>query len=330
MLDVMTRRPAMRTLKEFERWLAEGLRRLDDHLRERGASEVEAERSRAQLEALPLAGLLAFLAGAAVSADGGEPTGHEWISRAAASASEGEELSPADLEEILWDILGRRHRPAEILTDPQLRRRLLERLIEKALAEANVPVTPEEVRRIAALLETGEFLRDFGSAAAAVVSVLPEMPLAIAGDVARSPKHVAQVTAALAADLGKAPAHVAAILSDLRSGRTASYPALLTRTLQQLYEIATLEAVVATLRAWLDPNNETVRLAILLYARAHGLPLEQGDLDAVLLALDAENPDLGPLLIAAWDHLEARLGPAGLANVLLSLGAAEASERQRE
>jgi hypothetical protein len=260
------------------------------------------------------------------------------MARAAAAASRTEALPRAELERILRDVLDGRPPSTDDRIDPELRRRILERLIEEALAEAGVPTTPEEVRQIAALLESGEFFRDLGSATAAVVSALPGMPLAIAGDLGRTPEHLTRVAAALAADLGETPDEVAAVLADLRDGRVEASPPLLTRTLRELYELAALEAIVRTLRAWLDPDNETVRLAILLYARAHGLPLDPKDLDAVRRALDPVEPDLGPVLIAAWDHLESRLGPPGLAAALASLGGTwsdtspptPASERQRE
>lgn len=255
-----------------------------------------------------------------VGTEGGDPNGPGWISRSAAAAAAGADPPPAQLERLLWEVLaGRRSREA-IFEDPTLRRRLLERLVQEALERAGVPATPEEIRQVAALLESGEFFRDFGATAAAVVTVIPSMPMALASDLFRSPRHLLEIARAIATDIGESPAEVEAVISDLRAGRPVTHPALLTRTLRELYEIATLAAVIRTFRVWLDPEHEAVRLAILLYARAHGLPLEPKDLDALLIALDAENPDLGPLLIAAWDHLEARLGRPGLSGVLASLG----------
>ncbi|MGI9432186.1 MAG: hypothetical protein ACR2PQ_08235 [Myxococcota bacterium] len=322
-------------MNALERWLQVGLRLLQDHLHERGASDREASDAVAWIGALPVPGLLAFLAGASVSLEGGEPTGREWIARAAA-ASEDEETPAAELEQLLGDVLSGRRPPRDAAQDPALRRKLLERLVTEALERAGVPATPEEIRQVAALLESGEFFRDFGASAAAVASVIPELPGAIASDLLRSPRHLLEIAAALAADLGESPTEVGAVLSDLRAGHPVTRPELLTRTLRRLYATATLAAIVGTLRVWLDPDHEAVRLAILLYARAHGLPLEPKDLDALLIALDTENPDLGPLLIAAWDHLEARLGRPGLSGVLASLGGEEnptspppLSERQR-
>lgn len=319
----------------LEPWLRSGLRPLQDHLHERGASDLEASDALARIGALPVPGVLAFLAGASVSLEGGEPTGRAWIARAAAASADGE-LSSAELEQLLWNVLSGRRPPRAIVEDPALRRRILERLVEEALERAGVPATPGEIRQVAALLESGEFFRDFGAAAAAVVTLIPEIPMVLASDLFRSPRHLLEIVAAIAADVGESPTEVGAVLSDLRAGRPVTRPELLTRTLRRLYETATLAAVVATFRVWLDPDHEAVRLAILLYARAHGLPLGPEDLDALLIALDGENPDLGPLLIAAWDHLEARLGRPGLSGVLASLGGEEnptspppLSERQR-
>jgi hypothetical protein len=320
----------------FERWRSEGLNALAGHLRERGASEAEAARVTAQLAALPAPGWIALLAGAGPGS--AEPRGGELVRTAAAAVAAEAGTDVATAARVLGEILRGDRAPREIVADDALRQQVLERGIEEALEAAGVPATPAEIRRIAALLETGEFFGDLGGATAAVLEILPHVPLAIARDVGRAPQHVPRVVAALAADLGEAPGDVAAALADLADGRPESPPVRLTRTLRVLFEVATLAATAQTVRTWLDPENETVRLAILLYARAHGLPLEPDDLDAVRTALDAANPDLGPLWIAAWDHLEARLGPPGLAAVLASLGGRRgepgapdsASERQRQ
>jgi hypothetical protein len=67
--------------------------------------------------------------------------------------------------------------------------------------------------------------------------------------------------------------------------------------------------VAETVRRIIAPDNETVRLAILLYARTHGIPLTPEGLDALRDGpLDSRDPDLGPALAAGVRALSAQRG----------------------
>ena len=316
-------------MSELERWRETGLAALGRHLAGLGGDPDASARVLSALRDAPAPGVLAFLAGAGVESGREALVGDAFVQRVARAVAEDADAEAADTAHVVGEVLRGERSPAEVVRDPELRRRLLERGVAEALEAAGVPATPEEIRRIALLLETGELFADVGAATAAILVVLPRMPLAIARDALRSPTQVPRVVVALAADLGDAATDLPAVLADVADGRLDDPPPLLTRTLRVLFELASLEAAATTLRAWLAPENETVRLAILLYARANGLPLEPSDLDALHAALDPEQPDLGPLWIAAWEHLAVRLGTEELVSVLGALPAST-SERERE
>ncbi|MGH7348980.1 MAG: hypothetical protein ACREI6_03110, partial [Candidatus Rokuibacteriota bacterium] len=82
-----------------------------------------------------------------------------------------------------------------------------------------------------------------------------------------------------------------------------------TNTLRWLYGQATAAAVAEAVRRIIARDNETARLAILIYARAHGIPLTSEGLDALHDGpLDSGDPDLGPALAAGVQALTAQRG----------------------
>jgi hypothetical protein len=56
------------------------------------------------------------------------------------------------------------------------------------------------------------------------------------------------------------------------------------------------------------PENRTARLVIVLTARAHGVPVRAEHLDLLQRAIDRDDPDLGPLLVAAVETLAQSYG----------------------
>jgi hypothetical protein len=98
-------------------------------------------------------------------------------------------------------------------------------------------------------------------------------------------------------------------------------PSPLTNTLRWLYGNAAATAVAETVRRIIARDNETARLAILIYARAHGIPLTPEGLDALHDGpLNSQDPDLGPALAAGVQVLTAqRGGEPGVVGVLRRL-----------
>ena len=57
-----------------------------------------------------------------------------------------------------------------------------------------------------------------------------------------------------------------------------------------------------------QPTNRTARLAIVLTARANGLPAQAEHLDVLQRAIDRDDPDLAPLLRTVVEDLAQMYG----------------------
>jgi hypothetical protein len=83
--------------------------------------------------------------------------------------------------------------------------------------------------------------------------------------------------------------------------------------------------LVETIRALIGPENQTLRLAVLVYARTQGIDLDEEDIDALFRALDPANPDLGVLLDRGLERVTAPFEDASRALALLRRIAASRS-----
>ncbi len=174
----------------------------------------------------------------------------------------------------------------------------------------------DQTERIASLLSNGEFFRDIGSATAATLSTVRVLPLAVAKDIRWSPRAI-RLLFALRRDLRGTPASVWKVFAQLRGGDLDDPPAVLSHTLRALYATASIAVVSEMIRTLLAKDNETFRLAVILYARSAGIPIEDADLDVLRESVfNTDDPDLGPALVGAIDRLEVNLGRNFLSGVL--------------
>ena len=176
--------------------------------------------------------------------------------------------------------------------------------------------TLDQTERIASLLSTGEFFRDISSSTAATLSTVRGLPLALAEDIHWSPRAI-RLLFALRRDLRGTPASAWMVFAQLRDGELDDPPAVLSNTLKVLYETASIAAISEMIRTLLAKDNESFRLAIVLYARSAGIPIEEADLDRLRESVfDTDEPDLGPALVRAVERLEENLGRNFLNGVL--------------
>lgn len=182
---------------------------------------------------------------------------------------------------------------------------LTRRNIAKALAR--VSTKDETVRQATRLLLTGQFFGDMADAFAVISHLVPGLPLAIAQDVPALPHFPRRLALAIRRDLGDAPSTIEEVMTDLReNGRIDSQPKILRHTIGVLYRQATAQQIAKTMYNLL--GNESVRLAIIVFARSKGLNVSQEDLDRVRKAIDPDDPNLGELLAPGVRHLTKRFG----------------------
>jgi hypothetical protein len=189
--------------------------------------------------------------------------------------------------------------------------------VRAALDRVDSPVTAEEAGQVLELLKSGAITADVASALHATLRLARRLPPDLVIDVLRLPELPVDVIQAVSEDLAGATQQrePRQVLVDLRDGRINR--AILSRTLGVLLNRAATKNVAETIRALIGPENRTIRLAILMYARTQGIKLKEDDLDALYQGIDPASPDLSPLLNRGLEQLTTRLQGAGDAVAVL-------------
>ncbi len=314
-------------MNKLDAKLEAGLAHLRARLANQGRSPDETDAIAAALSAASFPGLLAFLAG---TQDGGEakgPLGEELLAEVAGRLAQQDEApreaasspSPKEVAEQLRELLGDGNGGIAPGNDQLARGALLRDAVAAMAESAGFLISDEEARQIATLLLSGEFYGDVADASAVIVRAVPTLPIALTRDV-RAVHRLVRLPQALARDLDQGFFEAVLTAGNLIDGDLDREPHLLRHTLRVLYDVATVESTFEMIRALIDPSNESVRLAIVLYARANGVDLEPGDLDLLRRSvLNPQDPDLGPALVLALGRLEKREGPEEAGKILRRL-----------
>jgi hypothetical protein len=297
----------------FEQLIEVAAEHLRKRLLARGWSSTEIETLCRRIENLNFPGLLAVL-GIGEKRPG--LLGAELLGEAAQDvafeAPPDENLEAGAVQRFLKAVL---HENASLADVPvresegeERKREIFEQGISALARRGGMSFTGEQVERVADLLATGEFYRDIASTTAAALATAHELPLAIAEDIRWSPRAI-RLLLALSRDLRGTPASAWAVFAQLRNDKLEQPPALLTHTLRLLYATASIAAISEMIRTLLAKDNETFRLAVVLYARSAGIPIEDADLDVLRESVfNTDDPNLGPTLDRAIERLEDDLG----------------------
>jgi hypothetical protein len=195
---------------------------------------------------------------------------------------------------VLW--LGLSVSPAPALAEPAVERTFW----------ALLTLTPAQAREVAGLFRAPDVvLHEVADGGGAVLHVLPGLPDALVHDLLTMPSRHLAVLHGVITD----------VLELDRAVRGEG--GLFRHTVRALHRAKTLSAAAGVVDRLLQPKNRTTRLAIVLTARYHGLPLEDSDLDTVRRALDREAPDVGPLLVRTIERLAQIYGRDALHVLLL-------------
>ena len=265
-----------------------------------GYTSNQASRLAEAVHELNFAGLIALLAGKSFA----EPTGVDFFDSAASAVQrEWGDHSAIDRKRItalLSHAFRKLRQPSDLEVDPAVRQKVLEAGLQHLADRGVIPTASEvEIAEIITLLETGRFWGDASDVTQAVYGGVQGIPYDALGmlqdpGLARWPVSTLR---ALCRDAGS---------SSTAPGTTP----ILQETLREFQELPPVGRTAAMLRGVLARENRTVRLALILYARSHGVSeIDDDTIDKVVLALDPAHPDLRPLLLEAADRLRTKYGP---------------------
>jgi len=214
--------------------------------------------------------------------------------------------------------VGARERPRQSLAAEVITPATIERALDEIGRLRGVPIRVSEAREVVQLLTTGEVIVDVATGLRAALLLAPRLPLALTRDALALPELPRAVVDAIHADLrDDAPRTPRDVIADLRDGQLDGRRRILTNTLRVLLGRATPGVLVETIRELIGPENQTLRLAVLVYARTQGIDLDEKDLDALFRALDPANPDLGVFLDRGLERVTSVYGDASRAVAIL-------------
>ena len=189
--------------------------------------------------------------------------------------------------------------------------------VRAALKKIPLPakLRPAEGQQVLDLILTGQFIGDVAEATAAVLHLIPDLPIAVVRDVRSLPRLPIRLVIAIKRDLLTAPQRVRLVTKDLLdNGKLDRQPVILNNTVKVIFQQAAPFQVAQSVHTLL--GNDTVRLAIIVYARSEGIEISQKELNAVQDALDPNDPDLGALVVPAFDRFGKDFGVSKAMDIL--------------
>lgn len=185
-----------------------------------------------------------------------------------------------------------------------------------------------EAREAVALLRNGDFFGDLEQSTGAILLAVPALARSLPATLTGAPGFLRRLFEAVFGDLADlVQDQLPDLARDLADGTIDHPPRILDRSLRELYGEASIEATVGAVRTLVRRDNRSIRLAILLYARLNGIPIEERHLDTLHDdVLNPDDPNLAPALEDAVDVLVQRHPGAGEALGVLRRFASERAD----
>jgi hypothetical protein len=235
----------------------------------------------------------------------GESTDDKRISETIIWAKEQGYLAKLDISEdsaasLLNNMLIDHNLPDELRNNAQLRSELEQ--VAKDKAGESSPLSDEEAKRVFKLIKSGEIFSDLfytfnvlfsliirpdhfsnlDNSFKAYISALTELPKSIISDL----------------DSNTAFKNISSQIKLAKEGKPLNNPEILNNTLQTIYSAPEVGNTIDVISALIAPENESLRIALLVYARLNGVSLEQQDIDKVRNSiLNRDEPNFGSLIL---------------------------------
>ena len=180
----------------------------------------------------------------------------------------------------------------------KLNRRLKEK-IKQEKSEDTKNILPEEFRRVREL-EKDEIIEDLKYTTTTIFSLVAKPDQFTNPDkkFIGSLEEMVSLTDETSISLDDVKSQIEGI----KNGNKPN-PEILNQTIKKIYELPEIGSILDTANALFDDENESLRLALIIYARANGIELNDEDIEKVReTLLDKENPDLGGLFDYALEE----------------------------
>ncbi|MCX7067878.1 MAG: hypothetical protein NTW85_09330 [Methylococcales bacterium] len=188
--------------------------------------------------------------------------------------------------------------PQVLLENPEIRHALEKTVVKKAGEKS--PLTPDETKAVIELIRTGELFQDLVFTFTRVY----KLSLNELGDVRKLPSAITDIVklpAVVVSDLihvGEFVQNLDGFIKSINSGKSPKNSGIFNNTLKTLFHIAILGDAVNTANDLFSEENQSLRIALLVYARLHNVNLEEADIDEVRNSLlNTDNPQLGDFLL---------------------------------
>ena len=207
-------------------------------------------------------------------------------------------ISEDSAEVLFRSILVDRNLPEELRNNPKLRDELIQVAIDKAGDRS--PIPPAEAKRAYELIESGEIFNDIFYSLNAIFSLItkPDRFSNLDDSFKETLASLMNLPGSILSDFDPKSAidKISTQIEQVREGKLPEDPVILDNTLREIYSNSEVGYTIDIISALLAPENESIRIALLVYARLNGINLEQKDIDIIRdTILDRENPNLGSL-----------------------------------
>ncbi len=180
-------------------------------------------------------------------------------------------------------------------------------LIQMAIAGGvdNLGVEPSEARQALELISSGQFYRDISSSVITVAKILPKLANKLIVNPPKLSDKFRQSFAAIKQDFSDNPSAIQC-LDRLKKQELCEAPKVLQHTLKVLFESPTISVTKETVNVLLE--KQSIRLAVILYAKSNGIDIDQEDIDAVQSVLNEPEPELGKFFSIAINRMVEKHG----------------------
>lgn len=188
--------------------------------------------------------------------------------------------------------------PQVLMDNPEIRQTLAKSVVKKTGEKS--PLRPDEAKAVVELIRTGELFQDLVFTFTRVY----KLSLKELGDVRALPSvltDIVRMPAVIVSDLihvGKFIQDLDGLIKSIKNGTPPKNSEIFNNTLKTLFHITILGDAVNTANDLFSQENQSLRIALLVYARLHNVNLEETDIDKVRnTILNTDNPQLGGFLL---------------------------------